>query len=367
MRPNTATLRGRRLSAALVAVLAAGVLAGCTSGGSSTEKVSAGSGTGSCEKGSSPVLTLAAYSNVYDVYGKLTSAFAQDWSDKHDVTPIFQMSFGGSTTQAENIVAGFGADVYASSLDPDVGLVQKEGLITHNWQNQPDHSIVATSLVGFMVRPGNPKGIHDWSDLVRPGLKILTPDPAQSGGARWNIAAAYGAVMRGEVKGYKPTQHDAQRYLQALFKNVTVMDKSANDSFKNFEAGNGDVALTYENQALAGIAAGSEDKFVIPPSTISIQTPTVVVDANAKRHCVESIANQFVSYLHTRDAKDVFTTVGYERPVKVAKAAKGDGKDFPAIKDLFTSDDIGGWTKMSNDTVFGPHGAFTTAFKAAHS
>ena len=115
MRPNTATLRGRRWSAALVAVLAAGVLAGCTSGSSSTEKVSAGSGTGSCEKGQSPVLTLAAYSNVYDAYGKLTSTFAQEWSDKHDVTPIFQMSFGGSTTQAENIVSGFGADIYASS------------------------------------------------------------------------------------------------------------------------------------------------------------------------------------------------------------------------------------------------------------
>jgi sulfate transport system substrate-binding protein len=354
------------LSAALVGVLAAAVLAGCSSGGSSTENV-ASQGQGSCKAQTSPQLTLAAYSNVYDAYGKLTSTFASEWSDKHNgQTPIFQMSFGGSTTQAENIVNGLEADVYASSLDPDVGLVQKAGLITHNWQNQTDHSIVATSLVGFMVRPGNPKGIHDWSDLVKPGLKILTPDPSQSGGAKWNIAAAYGAVMHGQVPGYPATQQGAQRYLTALFKNVTVMDKSANDSFKNFEAGNGDVALTYENQALAGIAAGSQDKFVIPPSTISIQTPTVVVDANAKKHCVEKLADAFVNYLHTPEAQDVFNTVGYERPINVAKAAKG-GHGYPPVQHLFTSNDLGGWTKLSNDTLFGPHGAFTNAFKAAHS
>ncbi len=353
-----------RLAGAAVGVSVALAAAAC----SSASGASVGAG-GSCSKTSSPVLTLAAYSNPYDAYGKLTSSsgtFATDWKAKHGQSLIFQMSFGGSTTQAENIVNGFPADIYASSLDPDVSMVQKAGLITHDWMKDPDQSVVATSVVGFMVRPGNPKGIHNWSDLTKPGLKILTPDPAQSGGAKWNIVAAYGAAMRGQVPGYAANNPaDAERLLEGIFKNVTVMDKSANDSFKNFESGNGDVAITYENQALAGIAAGSKDQFIIPPSTVLIQTPTVVVDKNAKNHCVENIAKAFVAYLHTPDAQSIFQTVGYQRPVSLAAAKKGSGTEYPPIKDLFTTDQLGGWTKLASTTVFGPNGAFTRAFHAA--
>src|SRR4029077_8150744 len=134
---------------------------------------------------------------------------------------------------------------------------------------------------------------------------------------------AYGASMRGKVPGYAAnSQADAQKLLTGIFKNVTVLDKSANDSFKNFESGNGDVAITYENQALAGIAGGSTDEFVIPPSTVSIQTPTVVVDANAQKHCVAPIAAAFVKYLHTPESEDVFQSVAYQRPISVAAAAK---------------------------------------------
>ena len=356
--------RSRMAAGVAIGVTLALAGAACTSAsGSST------AGAKSCKKTSSPVLTLAAYSNPYDAYGKLTSSsgtFATNWKAKTGQSIIFSMSFGGSTTQAENIVNGFPADVYASSLAPDVSLVQKAGLITHNWLKDPNQSVVATSVVGFMVRPGNPKHIHNWNDLTQPGLKILTPDPAQSGGAKWNITAAYGAAMRGQVPGYAANSPAAaQRLLTGIFKNVTVMDKSANDSFKNFESGNGDVAITYENQALAGIAAGSKDQFIIPPSTILIQTPTVVVDENAEAHCVEKLANAFVAYLHTADAQSIFQTVGYQRPVSPAAAKKGSGTEFPPIKDLFTADMLGGWPKLASDTVFGPNGAFTNAFKAA--
>jgi sulfate transport system substrate-binding protein len=342
------------------------VAAGCSSASGSS---ASGAGSSCNSKAKSPVLTLAAYSNPYDAYGKLTSSsgtFATGWKKTHKQSVIFQMSFGGSTTQAQNIVNGFPADIYASSLDPDVSLVQKAGLITHDWLKDPDQSVVATSVVGFMVRPGNPKGIHNWSDLTKPGLKILTPDPAQSGGAKWNIVAAYGAAMRGQVPGYAANDSAAaQRLLTGIFKNVTVMDKSANDSFKNFESGNGDVAITYENQALAGIASGSKDQFVIPSSTILIQTPTVVVDKNAQAHCVGSLANAFVAYLHTPDAQKVFQSAGYQRPVSLAAAQKGSGKEYPPIQDLFTADQIGGWAQIVNSSVFGPGGAFTKAFRAA--
>ena len=359
-------MRRSQLAAAAIGATVALVAAGCSTAASGSP---AASGASACKKTKSPVLTLAAYSNPYDAYGKLTASsgtFATDWKAKHHQSVIFSMSFGGSTTQAENIVNGFPADVYASSLAPDVSLVQKAGLITHNWLAAPDQSVVATSVVGFMVRPGNPKGIHNWNDLTRPGLKILTPDPAQSGGAKWNITAAYGAAMRGQVPGYAANSPAAaQRLLTGIFKNVTVMDKSANDSFKNFESGNGDVAITYENQALAGIAAGSKDQFIIPPSTILIQTPTVVVDKNAQAHCVEALANAFVSYLQTPDAQAIFQKVGYQRPISPAAAQQGSGSEFPPIKDLFTAAQIGGWPKLVTDTVFGPNGAFTTAFKAA--
>jgi sulfate transport system substrate-binding protein len=246
-----------------------------------------------------------------------------------------------------------------------VKLIQDAGLITHDWKSDDEAGIVASSAVVFDVRPGNPKHIQNWGDLTQSGLQILTPDPAESGGAKWNIVGAYGAAMRGQVPGYqKGSTDDAEKLLEGIFKNVTVMDKSANDSIKNFQAGNGDVAITYEYAVLAAQHAGLEDELVIPPSTVDIQTPVAVVDKNAETHCVEDIANAFVDFLHTKDAKDIFTSVGYERPVDQAAAAKGDGDMFPAIKDLFTTDEIGGWDQLLNDTVFGPDGAFTKAQQA---
>jgi sulfate transport system substrate-binding protein len=352
----------------LVAVLAL-ILAACSSASGSEGSTATARGSGgSCTPAETPVVTLAAYSNPYDAYGKLTSSsgtFATDWKDQHDQSLIFQMSFGGSTTQAQNIVNGFPADIFAASTATDVEMVQKAGLITHDWQNDPDGSVVATSVVGFMVRPGNPKHIQDWSDLTQPGLQILTPDPAQSGGARWNIVAAYGAAMRGQVPGYKANDPaDAERLLEGIFKNVTVLDKSANDSFKNWASGNGDVAITYENQALAGMAAGTAGEFIIPSSTVLIQTPTVVVDKNAEAHCNTDVVDAFVKYLHSADAQSIFQSVGYQRPIGLEAAKKGNPPEYPAIKDLFTVDQLGGWDKLVDDTVFGPNGAFTQAQKA---
>src|SRR5207249_5769193 len=139
----------------------------------------------------------------------------------------------------------------------------------------------------------------DWNDLTRSGLEILTPDPAQSGGARWNIVAAYGAAERGKVTGITGDDAGAGKLLQGIFTNVTVLDKSARDSIKNFESGNGDVAITYENEILTAQKAGLPDQMVIPPSTILIQNPVAVVDRYAAEDCVTALANAFVDYLHT--------------------------------------------------------------------
>src|SRR5204862_742609 len=154
--------------------------AACSSGGTTIQGTTPiGSEGGSCSPSSSPVVTFAAYSNVYDVYGKLQSTFASDWKDQHDQSVIFQSSYGGSTTQAQNIVNGFPADIFAASLDPDVQMVQQAGLVTGDWQHAPDASIVGTSAGVFDVRPGNPKHLENWNDLTPPGLQLLTPDPAK--------------------------------------------------------------------------------------------------------------------------------------------------------------------------------------------
>ena len=363
-------MRSPRLRIRFIAAvsLLAVVAAACSSAsGSGDGATGTGAGTAACTPAESPVITLAAYSNVYDVYGKLISAFQTEWKDAHDDQQvIFQTSFGGSTTQAQNVVAGFPADIVALSLAPDVQLIQDAGLITHDWTQDTENSIVASSVVVFDVRPGNPKHIENWNDLAQPGLQILTPDPAASGGARWNIVAAYGAALRGQVPGYAADDPAAAaQLLTDIFKNVTVMDKSANDSIKNFQAGNGDVAITYEYAGLAAQKSGLPDELVIPPSTVAIQTPTVVVDKNAEAHCVEDIAKAFVEYLHSDEAKATFLSTGYERSVDLKAAQSGEKGAFPPVKDLFTTDDIGGWDQLQNDTVFGPDGAFTKALAAA--
>jgi sulfate/thiosulfate transport system substrate-binding protein len=362
----------RRFGVRLLALFAtlAFLVAACGGGSDNNSASGDGDTTGGgqsadCPSGD-PVITLAAYSNVYDVYGKLVSAFQSEWKDAHDGQQvIFQTSFGGSTTQAQNVVNGFPADIVALSLTPDVQLIQDAGLITRDWQAVGEEGIVASSAVVFDVRPGNPLGIDGWEDLAQPGVEILTPDPAQSGGARWNIVAAYGAAMRGEVPGYDATPEGAQQLLTDIFKNVTVMDKSANDSIKNFQAGNGDVAITYEYAVLQAQHAGLEDEMVIPKSTVAIQTPVAVVDKNADTHCVTEFADAFVDYLHSDEAKELFTTVGFERSTDIAEAAKGDGDQFAAIDDLFTTDDIGGWEKLDTDVFGDPDGAFTKALAEA--
>ena len=340
-------------------------LAGAACGGSGS--ASALKSGGKCVPQKTPVITLAAYSTVYDVYGKLTSAFQDQWKTDHDgQSVIFQSSFGGSTTQAQNVANGFPADVVALSLAPDVEIVQKAGLITHDWTKDPDGAIVATTPVVFDVRPGNPKHIADWSDLTKAGVQILTPDPSQSGGAKWNIVAAYGASIRGKVTGYAASSSsDAQNLMTGIFNDVTVMDKSANDSLKNFQSGNGDVAISYENQVLTGAAGGKGDVEVLPPSTVLIQTPTVVVDKNAEAHCVLPIAKAFVQFLHTPEAQSIFASVGNFRPIDPAEAVKANADlKQPALQDVFTTDDLGGWDQLIDSTVFGPNGAFTQALKA---
>ena len=199
----------------------------------------------------------------------------------------------------------------ALSLEADINRIQKAGLITQDWKSGPYKGMVSDSIVSFAVRPGNPKGIHDWADLAQPGLEILTPNPKTSGGAMWNVLALYGAAKRGFVEGVaKDDDAAAQDFLLKVLNNVTVLDKGARESITNFEKGVGDVAITYENEVLVGQQSGQDYELVIPRSTILIENPVAVIDAYADKHGTRDVAEAFVAFLSTAEAQEIFAKYG---------------------------------------------------------
>ncbi|MGZ8620556.1 MAG: sulfate ABC transporter substrate-binding protein [Actinomycetota bacterium] len=358
-------MRARRSLVRLIALAAILALA-ATACGSGDPDSGENTSDGPCTPPETPQLTFVAYSTPREVYGKIISAFQTKWKDEHDGQQvIFAESYGGSTTQAQNVVNGFEADIVALSLGPDVDYIADAGLITHDWTQTAEAGMVSSSVVVLDVHPGNPKGFEDFDDIAAPGVGVLTPDPASSGGARWNIVAMYGAAMRGYAGVAEGDEAGVQALLTGVFKNVIALDKTARDSIKNFEAGNGDVAITYENEVLTARKAGLPDEAVYPPSTILIETPVAIVDTYVDQHCVREVAEAFVEYLHSAEAKEYYRTVGFLRPTDLAEAASGDEEmGFPPIEDLWSTEDFGGWDAL-DEALFSDTGIFTQAFNAA--
>jgi sulfate transport system substrate-binding protein len=336
------------------------ILAACSSDGGDTSSAAGGDASGgSCTPAETPVISFVAYSTPREVYGKIIPAFVSKWKEGHDdQNVIFQESYAGSTTQAQNVINGYEADVVALSLGPDVDMIADAGLITHDWTDTTDGGMVSTSVVVFDVRPGNPLGIEDWDDLTG-DVEILTPDPASSGGARWNLVSAWGAAIRGHAGVQEGDTAGATSLMQAVLGNVIAFDKSARDSIQNFESGNGDVAITYENEVLTAREAGLEDEAVYPPSSILIENPVAVVDANVDAHCVRDVAEAFVEFLHTDEAKELYTEVGFLRSTDL-KEAKAGGGMFPPMEDLWPAEAVGGWDAM-NEQLFSDTGIVTQA------
>jgi sulfate/thiosulfate-binding protein len=345
----------RSVALALVPIA---IFAACSSdSGGETQSSAAG---GACTPAETPVINFAAYSTPREAYGKIIPAFVTQWKEDHDdQNVIFQESYAGSTTQAANVIAGYEADVVALSLAPDVDQIADAGLITHDWTDTADGGMVSTSVVVFDVRPGNPLGIQDWNDVAADGVEVLTPDPASSGGARWNLVSAWGAALRGYAGVTADDTAGATTLMQDVLSNVIVFDKNARDSIQNFEAGNGDVAITYENEVLTAQEAGLEDEAVYPPSTVLIENPVAIVDQWVDEHCVRDVAEAFVEYLHSDEAKEIYTDTGFLRSTDEKEAQKGGGQ-FPAIEDLFTVDEIGGWDTL-NEELFSDSGIVTQA------
>jgi sulfate/thiosulfate transport system substrate-binding protein len=312
--------------AGAVAVLAALVLAAC----GSSDNGSGGSGGGQ--------VNLVAYSTPQEAYQALIPAFQRTPAGK-GVT--FKQSYGASGDQERAVEAGLPADVVALSLAPDVNKLVKAELVAPSWNADRYHGFVTNSVVVFTVRKGNPKGIRTWDDLLKPGVQVVTPNPFTSGGARWNTIAGYGA-QRAEGK----TDGQAIGYLNQLFgQHVVAQDSSARESLQTFLGGKGDVALTYENEAIAAQQKGEKVDYVIPKQTILIQNPTAVTSdsKNAKA------AAAFRNWLWTPQAQRVFVAKGYRSVLPALQ----DRKRFPVPAGLFTIDKLGGWTKV-NDRFFDP-------------
>jgi sulfate transport system substrate-binding protein len=304
-------------------------------------------------------LILGAYTTPREAYSQIIPLFQAHWLTETGQTVVFEESYLGSGAQSRAVINGFEADIVALSLEADVNRIQEAGLITHDWKAGEYQGIVTTSVVAFAVREGNPLDIRDWEDLVQPGLEILTPNPATSGGAMWNVLAVYGAALRGQIDGVPGDDPEAaSAFLRDVLSNVTVMDKAARDSIINFENGIGDLAITYENEVLVGQGSGQNYDLSIPSSTILIENPIAIVDASVDKHGTRAVAEAFVAFLYTQQAQEIFAQHGLR--VVNQEVAESSKSQYPDVPDLFTVAYFGGWERIMVD-IFGEEGVFTQA------
>ena len=302
-------------------VLATALLAGCGGGGD-------GSGGGDGAK-----LTLVAYSTPREVYEELVPAFAKT---KQGSGVSFDQSYASSGEQSRAVESGLPADVVAFSLEPDVTRLVEADLVAPDWADDPHKGMVSNSVVVLAVRKGNPKGIKGWNDLVRDDVEVITPNPFTSGGARWNVMAAYGAQLEdGKSKA------EAIAYLRRLFHNVPVQDKSARESLQTFAGGKGDVLLAYENEAITAQQKGEELDYVIPDETILIENPIAVVSESGS----PEQAKAFVDYVRSEPAQKVFADKGYRSILPELV----DAKRYPKPASLFTIEKLGGWDAVMKE------------------
>jgi sulfate transport system substrate-binding protein len=303
--------------AALATLLLALAAAGC-GGGDETAGASGSGGT----------LSLVAYSTPREAYEEIIPAFQEtDAGAGFD----FDQSYAASGEQSRAVESGLDADVVAFSLEPDITRLIDAGLVDADWNQDEYDGMVTDSVVVFVVREGNPEDIQSWDDLLKDGVEVITPNPFTSGGAQWNIMAAYGAQLE-----QGKSDEEAIDYLRELFiEHVPVQDKSARESLQTFSGGKGDVLLAYENEAIFAQQQNQPIEYVVPDETILIENPVAVVNSSES----PAAAQEFVDYLRSPDAQRVFGEKGY-RPV--VEDVLGEF-DYPQPSGLFTIADLGGW------------------------
>lgn len=283
-------------------------------------------------------LTLVAYSTPREAYEEIIPLFQ---ATPEGANVQFETSFAASTEQSRAVESGLPADILALSLEPDITRLIEPGLVAEDWNDNEFKGMVSDSVVVFIVRPGNPKGIATWDDLLADGVEVITPNALTSGGARWNIMAAWGAQL---AQG--KSEEEAQEFLRQLFTHVPVQDKSARESLATFAGGKGDVLLGYENEVITAQQKGEPLEYVVPPQTLLIENPAAVVTESAH----PEIAAAFINFVRTPEAQRVFGGKGY-RPILPEVLA--EFTDFVTPEALLTIDELGGWADVTT-TFFDP-------------
>lgn len=347
-------------------LLTTGCMALFSSGLGCGDKAAAPTGPADSTKpaASEPVsLTLGGYTTPREAYGAILPVFRDQWAKPHHVDLSFRESYLGSGAQARAIVGGFEADVAALSLEPDIEVIKKAGLISHDWKTGPYAGVVTRSVVVIGVREGNPKHIKDWDDLARADLNVLTPNVRTSGGARWNIAAIWGAAIRGKTSAKANDPAAATKLLSAILHNVKNMDAGARESLLQFERGVGDAIITYENEILVGKQKGQKYDYVIPRSTILIENPVAIVDRYVDKHHAREASEALVAFLISPEAQRIYAQNGL-RPV-LEDIAKETADKYPTPEDLFTIRDLGDWAGTQS-TIFDTGSGYDRALAQAN-
>lgn len=297
-------------------------------------------------------LALVAYSTPKPVYDALTKAYAATAAGKGTA---WSESFGASGDQSRAVVSGLKADYVAFSLQSDMDRLVKAGKVAASWDAGPTKGFVSDSVVALVVRKGNPKHVTSWEDLVRPGIKVVTPNPFSSGSARWNILAAYGHVLKDGG-----TEAEANAYLTKLFANIVTQPASGREATTAFTSGTGDVLISYENEAIFARQNGQAVDYVVPDDTLLIQNPAAVtVGASAA-------AKGFLAYALSPAGQQVFRSNGY-RPVLggttgAVKGANDPADPFPTPAKLFQISTLGGWSAATTK-FFDPKSGIITAIE----
>jgi len=287
-------------------------------------------------------LLNVSYDPTREFYEEYNKLFAQHWKATTGQDVVINQSHGGSGKQARAVIEGLEADVVTLALAYDIdAIAQNGGLLDKNWQSKlPYNSTPYTSTIVLLVRKGNPQHIHDWDDLIRPGIKVITPNPKTSGGARWNYLAAWGYALRKSGNN----EQGARDYMKKLFDNVPVLDSGARGATTTFvQRGVGDVLIAWENEALLALKEFGSDKFevVVPSATILAEPPVAVVDKVAQRHGTEKVARAYLEYLYSPEAQDLAARY-YYRP-RLKQVADKYASVFPKVNTFTVVEGCGGW------------------------
>ena len=305
-------------------------------------------------------LLNVSYDPTRELYQDFNPEFARHWQAQTGETVTIKQSHGGAGKQARAVIDGLEADVVTLALAYDIdAIAEQTGKIPANWQTRlANNSSPYTSTIVFLVRKGNPKGIKDWGDLVKPGVEVITPNPKTSGGARWNYLAAWGYALR-QPGG---SAQSAQDFVTRLLKNVPVLDSGARGATNTFvQRGIGDVLLAWENEAFLSINELGPDKFeiVVPSISIRAEPPVTVVDGVANKRGTARVAQAYLEYLYS-PVGQMIAARHYYRPVRPEHADPADVARFPKVE-LITIEDLGGW-QAAQKTHFADGGVFDQVY-----